>query len=64
MFPVGEGIAVGLLFAIGNFFGFLLGLIMSMIVGDGTSKHRTLGALAFCLFLFLIGLALIIRMKE
>ena len=31
-FPVGEGIAVGLLFAMGNFSGFLLGLVMSMIV--------------------------------
>lgn len=32
VFPVGEGSAVGLLFAVGNFGGFLLGLFMSMIV--------------------------------
>lgn len=32
VFPVGEGSAVGMLFAIGNFFGFLLGLIMSILV--------------------------------
>lgn len=32
VFPVGEGSAVGMLFAIGNFGGFLLGLVMSLIV--------------------------------
>jgi hypothetical protein len=32
VFPVGEGSAVGLLFATGNFFGFLLGLFLSLIV--------------------------------
>lgn len=32
VFPVGEGSAVGLLFAIGNFGGFILGLFMTMIV--------------------------------
>lgn len=31
-FPVGEGSATGLLFAFGNFFGFLLGLFLSLIV--------------------------------
>lgn len=31
-FPVGEGAATGLLFAIGNLFGFFLGLLMSLIV--------------------------------
>ena len=34
MFPVGEGTAVGLLFAGGNLFGFILGSIMSILV-DG-----------------------------
>ena len=32
VFPVGEGSAVGMLFAVGNFAGFLLGLILSVIV--------------------------------
>lgn len=31
VFPVGEGSAVGMLFAVGNFGGFLLGLFLSMI---------------------------------
>jgi hypothetical protein len=32
VFPVGEGSAVGLLFAMGNLAGFLLGLFLSIIV--------------------------------
>ena len=36
VFPVGEGSAVGMLFAIGNFAGFLLGLIMSVLVKGDT----------------------------
>lgn len=32
VFPIGEGTAVGMLFAIGNFGGFLLGLLMTVIV--------------------------------
>lgn len=32
VFPVGEGSAVGLLFAVGNFGGFIMGLIMTIIV--------------------------------
>lgn len=31
-FPVGEGTAVGLLFAMGNFSGFVLGVFLSLIV--------------------------------
>lgn len=64
MFPVGEGFAVGLLFAMGNFCGFLLGLILSLIVGDGTEKSRTFGALGFCWILFILGLLLTLKMKE
>jgi len=32
VFPVGEGSAVGMLFAVGNFGGFILGLFLTMIV--------------------------------
>ena len=63
VFPVGEGAAVGLLFAIGNFFGFVFGFFMSMIVGEGEDKFRTLSALIFCLTFFLIGIMSIIKMK-
>ena len=31
-FPVGEGFAVGMLFACGNFFGFVMGAILSVII--------------------------------
>ena len=47
VFPVGEGSAVGLLFAVGNFGGFLLGLFLSMIV-KGDSKGQTAAGLGFC----------------
>jgi hypothetical protein len=47
VFPVGEGSAVGLLFAVGNFGGFLLGMFLSMIV-KGSSKGQTAGGLGFC----------------
>jgi hypothetical protein len=62
-FPVGEGTATGLLFAIGNLFGFFLGLVLSVIV-EGESKGQTAGGLGFCFGVFLIGLALIYFMKE
>ena len=48
VFPVGEGSAVGLLFAVGNFGGFLLGVFLSMIA-KGHSKGQTAGGLGFCL---------------
>lgn len=63
MFPVGEGSAVGLLFAVGNFGGFALGLFMSMIV-KGNSKGETAAGLAFCFGMELLGLVLIYFMKE
>ena len=62
VFPVGEGSAVGLLFAIGNFGGFLFGLIMSVIV-KGQSKAQTGGGLGFCAGIFVLGLILIYFMK-
>ena len=64
VFPVGEGAAVGLLFAIGNFSGFIFGFFMSLIVGQGDSKWRTLGVIIFCLGFFLVGLLAIIKMSE
>lgn len=63
MFPVGEGSAVGLLFACGNFFGFLWGLILSVIV-QGQNKFQTGMGLVFCFGIFLIGFALTYFMKE
>lgn len=63
VFPVGEGSAVGLLFAIGNFGGFLLGLIMTIIV-KGETKQQTGGGLGFCAGVFVLGLILIYFMKE
>jgi hypothetical protein len=62
-FPVGEGSATGLLFAIGNFFGFLLGLFLSLIV-QGESKAQSAGGLGFCFGVFVIGLGLAYFMKE
>lgn len=47
VFPVGEGSAVGLLFAVGNFGGFLLGLFLSMIA-KGQSKEQTAAGIGFC----------------
>ena len=63
VFPVGEGSAVGLLFAIGNFGGFLLGLIMTIIV-KGETKQQTGGSIGFCAGVFVLGLILIYFMKE
>ena len=62
VFPVGEGSAVGLLFAVGNFGGFLLGLVMSAIMQG--SQLQSLGGLGFCAGIFVIGLSLIFFMKE
>lgn len=62
-FPVGEGSATGLLFAVGNLFGFLLGMFLSLIV-QGESKGQTAGGIGFCFGVFLIGLALVYFMKE
>lgn len=63
VFPVGEGSAVGLLFAVGNFGGFLLGIFLSMIA-KGNSKGETAGGFGFCLGVELIGLILIYFMTE
>ena len=62
-FPVGEGAATGLLFAVGNLFGFFLGLLMSLIV-QGESKGQTAAGIGFCFGVFLIGLGLVYFMKE
>lgn len=71
VFPVGEGTAVGLLFAFGNLFGFVLGksicnagTLMTIIVAGGKSKMNALGGFGFSLGLFLIGLVLVLFMKE
>lgn len=63
VFPVGEGSAVGLLFAVGNFGGFVLGLFLSMIA-KGESKYQTAGGIGFCFAMEFIGLILIYFMKE
>lgn len=62
VFPVGEGSAVGLLFAVGNFGGFVLGLFLSMIV-KGDSKLQTALGLVFCFGMELLGLVLMLFMK-
>lgn len=62
-FPVGEGSATGLMFAMGNLFGFFLGLILSVIV-QGDSKAQTAGGIGFCFGIFIIGLVLVLFMKE
>lgn len=62
-FPVGEGAAVGLLFANGNFSGFILGLLMSLIV-QGETKGQSAGGLGFCFAIFLLGFVLLWFMKE
>jgi len=46
----------------GNFAGFLLGTILSMIV-RGESKGQTAGGLGFCAGMFLVGLGLVYFMK-
>lgn len=63
VFPVGEGSAVGLLFAVGNFGGFLLGLFLSMIV-KGDTKGQSAGGLGFCFAMELLGLILLYFMRE
>lgn len=62
-FPVAEGTATGMLFAMGNFAGFLLGTFMTMIV-QGETKGQTLAGLSFCFGVFLVGLVIIWFMKE
>lgn len=63
VFPVGEGSAVGLLYAMGNLGGFVWGVILSLIV-KGESKEQTLIGLMFCLGVFIVGFVLILFMKE
>ena len=63
VFPIGEGSAAGMLFACGNLFGFLYGLILSMIV-EGETKMQTLWGLVFCFCIFTIGLGLVYFLKE
>ena len=62
-FPVGEGSAAGMLFAMGNFSGFLLGLFLSLIV-QGESKGQSAAGLGFCFGVFVIGFLLVYNMKE
>jgi nitrate/nitrite transporter NarK len=52
-----------MLFAVGNFGGFVLGMFMTMIV-KGDNGMQTLYGLIFCAGIFIIGLVLIILMKE
>lgn len=54
---------MGLLFAVGNFGGFLLGVFLSMIA-KGQSKGQTAGGIGFCFGMELLGLILIYFMKE
>lgn len=61
-YPVGEGTAAGLLFAMGNFSGFVMGTILSVIV-QGESKGQSAGGLGFCFGMFLVGLGLVYFMK-
>ena len=61
-FPVAEGTATGMLFAMGNFAGFLLGMFLTMIV-RGETKGQSLGGLGFCFGMFLVGLVLAWVMK-
>lgn len=60
---MGEGTAAGLLFAMGNLAGFLLGTILSIIV-KGKSKGETAGGLGFCFGMFIVGLILVYFMNE
>lgn len=60
---MGEGTAVGLLFAVGNLFGFCLGSIQSLIV-KGQNKAQTAYGLILNVGLFLLGLVLIVMTKE
>ena len=47
----------------GNFSGFLLGTILSIIV-RGESKGETAGGLGFCFGMFIVGLVLVYFMNE
>ena len=47
----------------GNFAGFLLGTILSIIV-RGESKGETAGGLGFCFGMFIVGLVLVYFMNE
>jgi len=47
----------------GNFSGFLLGTILSIIV-QGDTKGETGAGLGFCFFIFLIGLLMVFLLKE
>jgi MFS-type transporter involved in bile tolerance (Atg22 family) len=51
------------MFAMGNLFGFFLGMILSLIV-QGETKGQTAGGLAFCFGVFLIGLLFVNFLKE
>jgi hypothetical protein len=62
-FPVAEGTATGMLFAMGNFAGFALGLFLTLIV-QGETKGQSLGGLGFCFGMFLVGLVLVYFMQE
>jgi len=46
----------------GNFSGFVLGAILSVIV-EGNGKGETGAGLGFCFVVFLIGLLMILLMK-
>jgi hypothetical protein len=48
----------------GNLFGFMMGSIMTLLVGNGDDKIDTIKGLAFSLGMFLLGLILILFMKE
>ena len=63
VFPVGEGSAAGMLFAMGNFAGFLFGAILSAIV-QGNSKGESAGGLGFCFGVFCLGIILTVVMQE
>lgn len=51
------------MFAMGNLFGFFLGMILSLIV-QGETKGQTAGGLGFCFGVFLIGITFVYSMKE
>jgi uncharacterized membrane protein YczE len=52
-----------MVFAVGNLFGFFLGMFLSLIV-QGESKAQTAEGIGFCFGIFLIGLTLVVLMKE
>jgi FLVCR family feline leukemia virus subgroup C receptor-related protein len=63
VFPVGEGSAVGMLFAVGNLGGFILGAILTLYV-KGENGKETFNGLMFCAVIFVLGLVLVFFMKE